>query len=169
MQLRSFNSFLKIIIKEGNRLQKVDMNGQETTTNKFTNMQLVALALAIAGIFALTRGFPDDFVRDIVVLLGIFIGLFTGAVISLHDKSKDLYTGYNEKGQIEKSQTIKINNYLIQFTGLTAYAILLALATIILLIFNLLFEGFKLNIWEYGFVSKFKDIDRESILSGLKI
>jgi hypothetical protein len=83
------------------------------------------------------------------------VGLFAGVVISLHDKSKDLLKGFEEKSQPEQAQIRRIKNYLFQFTGLAAYAIVLAIGIIILLVFNLLFESFHLDIWEYTFVKRF--------------
>lgn len=164
MQFKTFKIFVSKIAHEGNRLQKVDITGNPTTKRRFTDMQILAVLLAVVAVIVLHEGFPDDFVRDIVVFLGVFVGLFAGIVISLHDKRKDLLAQYEEKSQIEKTEIKKIRNYLVQFTGLTAYAILLALILIILLTVSLLHKGFfELNIWEYE-LKGFHDIDIRAIL-----
>jgi hypothetical protein len=152
MQLKSFKEFVGIVIEEGNRFQRHDINGELTTPRKFTDMQVIAAILALASVVILPAGFEADFVRDTIVFLGIFIGLFVGIIISLHDRSKTLLTEYSAKTDEEKPTVIVLKNYMYQFTALTANAIFFALVLSGLLMITLLHKIFHTDIYDYRFL-----------------
>jgi hypothetical protein len=155
MQFKNFKKFIRDIIKEGNRLLKKDViTGMDAKGTALTNLRLWSIVIAIAsGSFLLRKGFPGDFVRDTTVFLGVFIALFTSIIITLYDKTKD-WKDFKQQSlewsKEDKNQFKLTKNLIIQFTGLTAYAILLALATIMLLLISLLGEDFfKSDLYSY--------------------
>src|SRR5688572_17776905 len=133
MRLKIFKTFISEVIREGNRLQKVDIKGKVVQKRKFTDTQIISLVIAIISLFILPRGFSENFAGFTISFLGIFVGLFTTIVISLHDKSKSLFIDYPMANEKEKARTKIVRNYMVQFTGLTSYSILLALVLVILL------------------------------------
>jgi len=178
MQLRTFSSFIKNVVSEGNRLQKVDITGEVTTKNKYTQTQLIAIAFSIVLLFLLKTGFSGDFAGYVISFLSIFIGLFSSIVISLFDKSHNL----KEKILSEKSKAQnntanpteierlkKIRNYLVQFTGLTSYAIYLAICIIVLLICILVHSFFELDLYKFSFVKTIADINRHTIFNFIQV
>jgi hypothetical protein len=163
MQLIHFKEFIGKVISEGNRLQKRDVNGKVLTTKKLSQTQLLSFALAIILLLVLKKGFTDNFAGYTISFLGIFIGLFTNIIISMYDKSKSLMIGYSEKDEIEKAKTKQIRNYLVQFTGLTSYSILLALVCIVLLLISLSNGALKNDIMSFSFINSFKEINFTSL------
>jgi hypothetical protein len=117
----------------------------------------------------LPGGINDNFAEYAIAFLGIFVGLFTSIIISLYDKGKSLYIGINEKNEKEKAQVEILRNYLVQFTGLTAYFIILALVAVILLLGILLFPEKKVNVWSYRLVVGFSEVNFSSIFNFFKV
>jgi hypothetical protein len=149
MQWTEFKSFLGKILQEGRRLQKVNIAGKQTTTHRWSHTQLISFGLAIALCLLLPTGINDNFAEYAIAFLGIFVGLFTSVLISLYEKGQQLYVNFKEKSNLEKARINLLRNYLVQFTGLTAYSIILALLAVALLLGILLFPGQRLNIWTY--------------------
>lgn len=147
--LAFFKEFVSSVVKEGNRLQKHDFEGKPLTEKRYTTMQIVCRVIAVGAVCLLHKGFSDNFAGYIISFLSIFIGLFTSIVLAIHDRSKTLFEGYEDKPKTVKYQLIKIRNYLVQFTGLTAYSILLALIVIVLLAVVLTSDFFQMDIWDF--------------------
>ena len=171
MQLRTFNSFIRSVITEGNRLQRVDINGQILTSSRFTQTQLISGFLALIYVFVSKAGFSESFAGYVISFLSIFIGLFSSIVISLFDKSFDLKERYlnqnakaanNAEDPSEIVQIKKARNYLKQFTGLTSYAIYKAICIISLLLLTLLTEFFNNDISSYKIIRSISDITFKS-------
>lgn len=169
MQLKTFKMFILKVVKEGNRLQKVDINGNIITKSRFTSTQYIAFLISVCSIFLLPKGFTDNFAGYIISFLGIFIGLFTGIVIALFDKSKSLLDGYDLLDQPEKLKIKQTRNYIVIFSGLTSYGILLALVTIVLLSLCLLNEKFRIDLHHYPIVKNLSEINPQAIYRGLKV
>ena len=132
-------------------------------------MQILAFLIGVIFVLLLPAGFSDNFAGFVMSFLGIFIGLFTSIIIAIHDRSSTLFEGYEEKDQLKKVNIKKVRNYLVQFTGLTSYAILIALLATILLSFVLLRDVFKTDIFIYSMVNSPEEINVESILCFLKV
>lgn len=162
MQLKNFRIFIGDVIREGNRLQKHDINGKPLTSKRFTDTQTISMLISLASIFILNKGFSENFAGFTISFLGIFVGLFSSIVITMYDKRHSIIGDYNSKTIDQQTQTIRIKNYLVQFTGLTAYSILIAIVLIILLSFVLLHDVTKVNLYNYTFVN-LKEIDWKSI------
>src|SRR5688572_3331108 len=126
MKLKIFSKFISDVIKEGNRLQKHDIKGDIVQKRVLTDTQIIAIIVAVASLFILPKGFSENFAGFTISFLGIFVGLFSTIVISLHDKSKSLFDDYSKQDEKEKVRRKIIRNYMVQFTGLTSYSILLA-------------------------------------------
>ena len=145
MQLKTFKYFICKVVLEGNRLQKIGIDGKVSTEKRFTTIQKFAIILSIFSIAILNNGFSDNFAGFIIGFLGIFIGLFTSIVISVFD-SKKILTKVEKASSLEKARLKKVRNYLVQFTGLTSYSIYIALIIIILLSIVLLDIGLNDDI-----------------------
>lgn len=168
MQLKSFKLFIEKVVDEGNRLQKLDLNGHPTTSKKYTQMQRLSFIAAIVCEVILKIGFSDNFAIGMITFFGIFIGLFATIVISLENSSKNLLVDYHKKTIIEQARVKKNKNYLVQFTGLTSYSILIALILVGLLSMPLLNDGFKKNVFDFKLIS-FQNIDFPSIICFAKL
>jgi hypothetical protein len=159
MQLNHFKEFVSKVISEGNRLQKYDINGKQLTSRWFTHTQILSILISITALVLLPKGFTDNFSGYTISFLGIFVGLFSNIVISMYDKRKNLLSdGIEDKNEIEKARIKQLKNYLVQFTGLTSYSILLALSTIIMLLISLSHEALKTDIRLYTMVDSFSKI-----------
>lgn len=169
MQYKSFKLFIKKVVIEGNDLQKKNVDGKLTTTKRFTTMQIIALVLAIVAIFFLDEGFTENFAGFVIGFLGIFIGLFASIVISTFDKRQSLFDTGEIISDVEKETLKKVKNYFIQFTGLTSYSILLAIAVIILLSLVLLHSIFRTDIFTFYLVDSISDINLKSIFIFFKV
>jgi hypothetical protein len=168
MQFKNFNRFVAEVIREGNRLQKHDITGKQLTRSRFTDTQVISIIIAIASLFILPKGFSSDFAGYTISFLGIFIGLFSSIVISMYDKRSNLFDNYKNQIATEKARIIIIKNYLIQFTGLTSYAIFLALILIGFLSLILLLDSFQSNIFQYRLVHSLNEINGKTLLNFLK-
>lgn len=177
MQLKIFKYYIVNVVKEGNRLQHLDLLGEKTTPNNYTNTQLISIFFSIVFVLLFPKGFTDNFAGYIISFLGIFIGLFASIVISVFDKMKTLINTVNKKtnseedtiSDIELGRIKKLRNYSVQFTGLTSYSILIALILIGLLSLILLKDGFKTDIYKYKSIEKLSELRRESVFMFLKL
>lgn len=169
MEFRAFNTFVVKILREGRRLQKFDIAGQPTTRRRWTHTQLGSLALSILLCILLPTGINDNFAEYAIAFLGIFVGLFTSIIISLYDKGKTLYDGISNKSSQEKARIEIVRNYLVQFTGLTAYSIVLALIAVVMLLGVLLFPNARVDILQYHFVSSFAEVNYKSAVTFFRL
>jgi len=158
MEFKSFKKFTSDVIKRGLSLQKKDIRGQDTTKSRLTNTQVFSLLLAPVVVCLTPKGFSDNFAGFTIGFLGIFVGLFTSIIISLNDKSKSIFSKNSELDQIAKQRLLKIKNHLVQFTGLTSFAILLAFFIVILLSVVLLSPENGTNIYSYQLVDDFASL-----------
>lgn len=156
MQLKSFKSFVHQVIREGIRLQKLDIAGNRTTSNRFTTMQILSFVVASISTILLNTGFSDNFAGFVIGFLGIFIGLFASIIVSSFDRSKDILEVSETIDQLERVRMTKVRNHLVQFNGLTSYSIILAIFIILLLALVLLHPIFKLDIFEYKLIQSWK-------------
>lgn len=169
MEYKRLTNFIGLIFSEGNRLQKTSIKGTTLTTKRFTQTQVFSFCLSLTCLFLLPAGFGDNFAGYTISFLGIFIGLFTGIVVSLHDKSKSLLEGLSQIELTEKARRIKVKNYMLQFTGLTAYSIVLGLFVALLLSISLLTEVTQENIFRYSFVKNVSEIGVLQIINFIKV
>lgn len=165
MQLANFKIFLSKVISEGNRLQRYDINGTLLTKKKFTQTQKIALIISMVSLCVLHKGFSNDFAGYIISFLGIFVGLFSSIVISMYDKRASLYENFREKDEIQQTVTLHTKNYVVQFTGLTSYAILIAIVLIILLSLVLLHEVFQIDVRKYYWISSVKELNLTTLIN----
>jgi hypothetical protein len=165
MELKEFKQFICKVISEGNRLQSVDIAGQSVSKNPFVRTETLTFLLSITMLFLLPKGLTDNFSEYAIAFLGIFVGLFTSIVIALYDKSKELYKGYDAKTPTERAAIKMLRNYLVKFTGLTSYSILLALVAVMLLLGALLCANAPVNIYHYRLVKSFYDIKFNSLVN----
>jgi len=169
MKLSIFKKYILDVIREGNRLQKVNIKGEVTQKRKFTDTQIIALIISLIVIFLFPKGVSENFAGFTISFMGIFIGLFTTLVISLFEKSQSLFNDYKQANEESKPRIKMIRNYIVQFTGLTSYSILLALILVLLLFGPLLSTKSMTNIYNYSFVDDPNEINLSSILCFLKI
>lgn len=76
MQLPIFKSFIKNVISEGNRLQKVNINGDKLTGSRFTQTQLISIILSIGMLFLIKTGYSDNFAGYVISFLSILLVYF---------------------------------------------------------------------------------------------
>lgn len=159
MQWGEFKYFVGKILMEGRRLQKVDIAGRMTTRRKLTQTQVAGIIMAVVLYWILPQGINDNFAEYAIAFLGIFVGLFTSIIISLYDKAEGLYENFDNKTSKEKARIEMVRNYLVQFTGLTAYSIVLALMAVVLLLGILLFPNARVNINDYHWVRSWSQVN----------
>lgn len=158
MQLKSFNFFLSEVLLQANDLQKRDISGRIISTSKYTDSQILSVGISFFLLYFLKKGFSDSFAGYIISFLGIFIGLFTTILISLYEKKDTLLTNYSKKTQLEKAKILRVRNYLIQFTALVSYSIIIALIIIVLLSLSLMLPLVSTDVASYHLVSSFQAI-----------
>ena len=169
MQWDAFKTFISKILIEGNRLQKFDITGAQLTKKWFTDTQLFSLLASCLFVTLLPQGLTENFSEYAIAFLGIFVGLFTNIIISLYEKSKNIYVDYDKKNNNEKARIEVLRNYLVQFTGLTSYSIILALFAVILLLGVLLFPITRIDIRSFKFVQSFSEINIITISNFVKV
>lgn len=178
MQLKTFKTFFFKVIYEGNRLQRVNIHGEITTNNWFTQTQVINILISVLIVYKFSSGFSDNFSGYVISFLSIFIGMFSSIIISLFEKGKVIIDeldkekakSKNNCDDNEKIEKLKLQkNYLIQFTGLTSYSILLALAIIGLLLFVLLNSKVEINLTKFSLVSSITEINYGSVKLFLKL
>jgi hypothetical protein len=168
MEFKRLTYFIGAVFSEGNRLQKTSIKGTILTKRRFTQTQYLSAFIAVVALYLLPTGFDNNFAGYTISFLGIFIGLFTGIVVSLYDKREKLLEGLKDAELTEKGRRVKIKNYMVQFTGLTAYAIVLGLIIALLLSLSLLTKKAQINIIEYSF-AKFSQIGWPQIKNFIKV
>jgi hypothetical protein len=168
MTFKTFKTHICKVVREGNRVQKHNIVGKPTTKRWFTGTQVASILIGLAVTLVLPIGFSKDFSGYTIGFLGIFVGLFSSIVISMQDKSTTLYVDWNNKSEPERRRARKIRNYIVQFTGLTSYSILLALVVIILLSATLLNDAFQIDVSKYHWLS-LKQIDLKIAVSSTGI
>lgn len=75
---------------------------------------------------------------------------------------------YEDQLNLDKARIVKVKNFLVQFSGIISYSILLALVLIVLLIPILLFKQVNQNITSYSFIRSAKEINIISIWHFIK-
>lgn len=108
----------------------------------FSKYQLSIIVLSFLIVFFNTKNFSENLSGYIISALALFIGLFFTFVFTLFDKYKSSYTGEilliaTKEEKLRITQNI---NFFKKVTYLTLYAILIAVLTIVLFSFNLIFE-----------------------------
>jgi hypothetical protein len=147
MQLQKFKQYALDIINEGIRLQKVDINGDRVTKWRYTNLQVITLILSVASLFFLKSGYSVDFAGYVIGFLGLFMGLFTSAIISTFERRDSILKADDSKDKgDELARLRKVKNHLKIFNGLTSYAIFIAIILVLLLSLNLLDPIFNAKI-----------------------
>jgi hypothetical protein len=169
MQWRDFRYFVSRVLREGRRLQRKNILGEQTTRYRYTHSEIICFLSAIGLAILLPAGINDNFAEYAIAFLGIFVGLFTSIIIALFDKGKTLYEGFDDKTNIEKTRIDIIRNYLVQFTGLTAYSIVLALISVVLLLGILLFPGARANLRSYHFVHSLAAINLATTITFVRL
>ncbi|OSZ79152.1 hypothetical protein CAP35_13130 [Chitinophagaceae bacterium IBVUCB1] len=169
MQLNLFKKFICKVYSEGKRLQKHDILGNELTSRKYTHMQLLSKIIAFLYIVFIHSGFSTDFAGYIISFLAIFIGLFSTILISMYDRKDELYTRYARADKVKKETIKKIRNYLVQFTGLTSYSILLSLVLVVLLLLVLLIPNINIDTSKYVLITNLDDLNCTTVYTFLKI
>lgn len=169
MEFQNFKTFIVSVVQEGNRLQKRNINGETLTSRRFTNMQIVIIVVSAFALLIIPRGFTDNFAGFVISFLGIFIGLFTNIIIWMYDKSRSLFENYITKDEIEKVKVKQIKNYMVQFTGLTSYSILISILIIVLLLVTLATNSISVDINKYSLITDFKKLSFYNIVLFLKM
>jgi hypothetical protein len=149
-------------------LQKKDIYGNVTTTKRYTTTQIISFFTAIGCLFLLHNGFSDNFAGYVISFLGIFIGLFTAINISIYERKDNMLANYQQKDQVDKARFKKIKNFLLQFSGLISYSILIGLAVVVLLLLVLLFDHSKDDIQKLTFIRSITQLNIKSALLFIK-
>lgn len=134
--------YLKKLIKNGYCWQYTDVLGNKKKPTLFflPAQMLILLVSGFSVVFLLNNGFDKDFTGYTNAALAIITGLYLTIVISLFEKhNKDDFScnGLTEK---QKDNLRLKKNFLIQFTSLASYSIILALTCLILLSVTLQFD-----------------------------
>ncbi|MBS3915829.1 MAG: hypothetical protein KG003_15140 [Bacteroidetes bacterium] len=169
MQLKNFSIFIQGVVKEGKHLQRVNINGKKVKQTWLFSTRFLSVLFAILLIFLTPSGFTNDFAGYTISFLAIFVGLFSSIVIALHDKNSNLSDGYSDLDSTQRARIKQKKNYLIQFTGLTSYAILLAIVIIILLLFVLFRDFDEINIRNYVWCKSIKEISSRNVTLFFKL
>lgn len=169
MEFKRVKYFIVKIFEESERLQKTSIKGTAITKRKYTQSQKFSFIIALTTIYFLPKGFNDNFAGFIISFLGIFIGLFTSIVVSMHDKSSRLIENLDTMPDIERARNIKIKNYLIHFTAFTGASIIIGLFVTILLSIVLLTDSSKENIFNYNVINELEEISILTITNFVKL
>lgn len=140
--------YLKKLIKNGHLWQYTDVLGHGKKPRLFfmPTQIFILLASVSSALFLLNSGFDKDFTGYTNAALAIITGLYLTIIISLFEKNnKDDFTS---KGltQKQKDDLRLKKNFLIQFTSLASYSIILALLCLVLLSLSLQFDFFNQRI-----------------------
>ncbi len=134
--------YLKKLIRKGHYWQYTDVLCRERKPKVFflpVQWCMIVVSILVCTLF-LDKGFGEEFVGYTNATLAILTGLYLTVVISLFDKfdkKEYITTGLT----VKQKNNLKIKkNFFIQFTSLTAYAIIISLFCLGLLSLTLLFE-----------------------------
>lgn len=136
------------LISFGHKYQYFIINESEEDNKKnkpflfFSKYQFVILLISLFIVLFNRSKFSEDLSGYIISALSLFIGLFFAFIFTLFDKYKSKYTPeFINKCTDEQLTINKINiNFYKKVSYLTLYAILIAILTIILFSFNLIFD-----------------------------
>lgn len=160
--------YLLRLVKSGHYWQYTNINGQGVKPKHwFSNIQLFIIALSLLCTLLNPLGFNKDFIGYIITALSIFVGLFLSLIVVIYDKFRNTDFDIERCSNKQKLYLQQIWNFFSQFTGLTSYAILISILSIILLSISLI-SAVNVDIDEYYFLS-YKEWSLEAIILFLNL
>lgn len=137
--------YLKKLIKNGYFWQYTDVLGNKHKPSLFfLPVQILILLLSgFSAVFLFNNGFDKDFTGYTNAALAIITGLYLTIIISLFEKHNKDDFSCNGLTDIQINNLRLKKNFLIQFTSLASYSIILALFCLILLSATLQFDFLK--------------------------
>lgn len=167
MRFKSVKYYLGRLISDGHKWQNIDINGVESKPKYyFSSLQFIFILVAIGSLFLLKNGFNKDFIGYIIASLSIFVGLFLTLILTVFDIFQKIdfdKSNVSEKGKVF---LIQKKNFFKQFIALTSYSILLSITCIFLLSLSLLTDLLNRDVFEFGIVDSYKNIDFKSVWLG---
>lgn len=150
--------YIKILYNEGTEWEykRILGNGQRTTNPNFFKQKIIKralIAIPCVIIFSLLKtGFTNDFVTDVMTILSIFIGLFINVIVIVYGKYTTIPEITSTTSNNVRIETIKLKNFLNQFTFVTGKNLLISTYIILLLTVIILFKDFfSTNVFNYTF------------------
>lgn len=161
--------YLKTVIKNGQLWQYTDISytGNKPKCYLSTYQWIILICSITIGLFTLKKGFPDNFLGYIIAFFAILIGMYITLITTMYSRfDPDKYTksGLNV---VQAELLIREKNYLIQFTSITSYNIILSIMLIVLMCLSLLFSNFfqiEAGLCEFLSTTGFKDRSIQVIL-----
>jgi len=136
------NKYLTDLRNNANRLERIDINGNETKSffGKYSLRAFFSL-ISASFVYILNGGFSDMFISYASTVLSILIGLFITAIIFSFDK---FYKHIDPEvaNSKEKLWDTQAYNYSKQFAFIIGYNIVLCIFAIVILSFSALFKDF---------------------------
>lgn len=175
--LKEWLKAMMIFLKNGHHVIIRDVNNRKFSMWSIFGFYCLFIVLSLIVAFSLPQGISDNFIDYIKDIFAIFIGFFVTALTLIYDKlnvtklpkkeSIDRMSVNKRPSSVDIIRMKQEHNYVIRFFYSIGFNILFATITLLLLIPNIFWKDFfSLDISEYGFVHKIKDVDCESILLG---
>ena len=122
--------------------QSEENNKKNKPSLYFSKYQFVIILVSLFIVLFNRSKFSEDLSGYIISALSLFIGLFFAFIFTLFDKYKSKYTEEFLSSATEEDESLnrKNINFYKKVSYLTLYAILIAILTIILFSFNLIFD-----------------------------
>lgn len=180
MKYLKIKDYLLIVFKEGTKWEYkevIETKDNKTTPDMIKRFSLKKrfwlLSFSILSVLLLNTGFNSDFIGYTIAALSIFIGLFTSLVITMYQRFFTIPSD-TEKEEIrsdaEKTDAIKLRNFIRQFTFVTGKNLLISTFIIFLATFSLLCDSWlQKGVFEYSPIIKCEQLSFSTISNGLLV
>ncbi len=166
MGINDFLYYLLVLIRDGHKWQRTDINGQQKRRwLYFSILQFIALGISALYVIHKKVGIDHDTIDYLLSSMSIMAGLFLALVVLVLEKSEK--NNYEADNQNEQSKKLKLWRFNRQFVTLTSYAILISLLEVSILMGILFFDqGINLNHYEFLPIDEW---NATSVLMALKL
>ena len=166
MGINNFLYYLLVLIRDGHKWQRRDINGQqERRWLFFSILQFIALGISALYVIHKKVGIDHDTIDYLLSSMSIMAGMFLALVVLVLERSEK--TNYEADNQNEQSKKLKLWRFNRQFVTLTSYSVLISLFEVSILM-GILFFGQGVNLDHYEFLPIAK-WNTTSVLLALKL
>ena len=166
MGFNNFLYYLLVLIRDGHKWQRTNINGQQERRRLFFSiLQFIALGISVLYVVQRKVGIDHDTIDYLLSSMSVMAGMFLALVVLVLERSEN--TNYEATNQNEQSKKLKLWRFNRQFVTLTSYAVLISLLEVCLLM-GILFFGQDINLDHYQFLP-IAQWDSASVLLALKL
>jgi len=171
MKYLNIGHYVKVLLKEGTRweFEKILNGGINLSEKKIRCLSWYKRsALLIPAIFLcylLDSGLNGDCIGYAISALSIFIGLFASLIITMYDRYLQLPKLDGTETDAVRVDSIKVKNFIKQFTFVTGKDLLIATTIIGLMSLSIVFKiHMAQNVDNYHFVRSWNHFSYKSVL-----